>query len=42
MTDKEWKDIKMQTAKQYGDFVNEIEDRTLKLTDFSPQKRLLK
>ncbi|WP_273008366.1 NIPSNAP family protein [Chryseobacterium sp.] len=42
MTDKEWKDIKMQTAKQYGNFVNEIEDRILKLTDFSPEKRLLK
>lgn len=42
MADKEWKDIKMQTAKLYGDFVNEIEDRTLKIADFSPEKRLLK
>ncbi|MFS4428499.1 NIPSNAP family protein [Chryseobacterium sp. S90] len=42
MADKEWKEIKARTAKQYGDFVNEIEDRTLKLTDFSPEKKLLK
>ncbi|WP_106915919.1 NIPSNAP family protein [Chryseobacterium aurantiacum] len=42
MADKEWKDIKMKTAKEYGNFVNEIEDRTLKLTDFSPEKRFLK
>ncbi|MDR4954394.1 NIPSNAP family protein [Chryseobacterium sp. ES2] len=42
MTDKEWKEIKTRTAKQYGNFVNEIEDRSLKLTDFSPEKKLLK
>lgn len=42
MADEEWKEIKARTAKQYGNFVNEIEDRTLKLTDFSPEKRLLK
>lgn len=42
MADKEWKEIKVRTAKQYGNFVNEIEDRTLKLTDFSPEKKLLK
>ncbi|AZA89166.1 NIPSNAP [Chryseobacterium nakagawai] len=42
MADKEWKDIKMQTAKLHGDFVNNIEDRTLKITEFSPEKRLLK
>lgn len=42
MADKEWKEIKARTAEQYGNFVNEIEDRTLKLTDFSPQKKLLK
>ncbi|MDR6371161.1 heme-degrading monooxygenase HmoA [Chryseobacterium bernardetii] len=42
MADKEWKEIKAKTAKQYGNFVNEIEDRTLKLTDFSPEKKLLK
>ncbi|WP_228438493.1 NIPSNAP family protein [Chryseobacterium pennae] len=42
MADKEWKEIKVQTAKLHGDFVNNIEDRTLKLTDFSPEKKLLK
>ncbi|KAA2222792.1 NIPSNAP family protein [Chryseobacterium sediminis] len=42
MADKEWKEIKARTAKQYGNFVNDIEDRTLKLTDFSPEKKLLK
>lgn len=42
MADKEWKEIKLQTSKLHGDFVNNIEDRTLKLTDFSPKKELLK
>ncbi|MBB6329906.1 heme-degrading monooxygenase HmoA [Chryseobacterium sediminis] len=42
MADKEWKEIKAKTAKQYGNFVNDIEDRTLKLIDFSPEKKLLK
>lgn len=42
MADKEWKDIKAETAKLHGDFVNNIEDRTLKLTEFSPEKRLVK
>ena len=42
MSDNEWKDIKARTAEQYGNFVNEIEDRTLKLTDFSQEKKLLK
>jgi heme-degrading monooxygenase HmoA len=42
MSDQEWKDIKAQTAKLHGNFVNNIEDRTLKLTDFSPEKELLK
>lgn len=42
MADKEWKDIKVQTAKLHGDFVNNIEDRMLKLTEFSPEKKLLK
>ncbi|MGE8553502.1 MAG: NIPSNAP family protein [Chryseobacterium jejuense] len=42
MADKEWKEIKVHTAKLHGDFVNNIEDRTLKLTDFSPEKELLK
>lgn len=42
MADKEWKDIKAETAKLHGNFVNNIEDRILKLTEFSPEKKLLK
>ncbi|WP_262885751.1 hypothetical protein [Chryseobacterium sp. c4a] len=42
MGDPEKKEIKMKTAKLHGDFVNNIEDRTLKLTEFSPEKKLLK
>ncbi|MFP8892871.1 MULTISPECIES: NIPSNAP family protein [Chryseobacterium] len=42
LADQEWKEIKARTASQYGNFVNEIEDRTLKLTGFSPKKKLLK
>ncbi|WP_228440949.1 hypothetical protein [Chryseobacterium phosphatilyticum] len=42
MSDREWKKIKAETAKLHGNFVNTIEDRTLKLTEFSPQKNLLK
>lgn len=42
MGDKEWKDIKARTAKQYGNFVNDIEDRILKIENFSPEKKLLK
>ncbi|MBS1731310.1 MAG: NIPSNAP family protein [Bacteroidetes bacterium] len=42
MTDQEWKDIKALTSKEYGTFVNNIEDRTLKLINYSPQSNLLK
>lgn len=42
MADQEWKEIKLQTSKLRGDFVNNIEDQTLKLTDFSPKNELLK
>lgn len=42
MADKEWKEIKAEMAKLHGSFVNNIEDRKLKLTEFSPQKQLLK
>ncbi|WP_198408398.1 hypothetical protein [Chryseobacterium sp. StRB126] len=42
MADQEWKDIKIRTAKLHGDFVNTIEDGTLKLSEFSPEKKLLK
>ncbi|UOB19444.1 NIPSNAP family protein [Abyssalbus ytuae] len=41
MEDQEWKDIKKQTGALYGAFVENIEDRTLILTDYSPQKHLL-
>jgi NIPSNAP len=42
MADQEWKDIKAQTSKMYGNFVDNIEDRTLNLTKYSPQTNLLK
>jgi len=41
MADNEWKEIKAETAKIHGRFVNKIEDRTLILTDYSPQRSLL-
>lgn len=41
MADKEWSDIKKATARQYGDLVGGIQDRTLQLTDYSPRKHLL-
>lgn len=41
MADQEWKDIKARTSKIHGTFVDEIEDRTLILTNYSPQKTLL-
>ena len=42
MADEEWKEIKKRTSEKYGTFVNEIQERTLILTDYSPQKNLLK
>jgi heme-degrading monooxygenase HmoA len=42
MADQEWKDIKAQTSKMYGTFVDRIEDRTLILTNYSPQRELIK
>lgn len=42
MADQEWKDIKALTSKEHGTFVNNIEDRTLKLTEYSPQVNLRK
>ena len=42
MADQEWKDIKAETAKAHGTYVNNIQDRTLILTDYSPQKTLVK
>lgn len=35
MADKEWSEIKRQTAARHGTFVENIEDRTLCLTDYS-------
>jgi len=40
MTDQEWKDIKKATAAKYGELVGEIQDRTLKLTSYSPRPEL--
>jgi hypothetical protein len=36
MADQEWSDIKAETSRVHGRFVGEIEDRTLVLTDYSP------
>ena|SRR6516165_3021998 len=36
MADAEWREIKRVTAAEHGDLVGEIEDRTLRLTDYSP------
>lgn len=41
MADQEWKDIKAQTSKIHGTFVEKIEDRTLALTEYSPVKNLI-
>lgn len=41
MADQDWKDIKKETSSLHGTFVENIEDRTLILTDYSPQKKLL-
>ena len=41
MADQEWKDIKNETSKLHGTFVESIEDRTLIVTDYSPQKKFL-
>jgi hypothetical protein len=40
MADQEWKDIKKETAAKYGTLVGEIQDRTLRLTAYSPRSRL--
>jgi hypothetical protein len=41
MADQEWSDIKKQTAAKHGQLVGEIQDRTLRLTPYSPRKELL-
>lgn len=40
MADEEWKQIKKETAAKYGQFVGDIEDRTLILTPYSPKREL--
>lgn len=40
MADEEWKTIKKETAAKHGTFVGDIEDRTLRLTDYSPRRGL--
>jgi hypothetical protein len=42
MADAEWKRIKRETGAKHGQFVGDIEDRTLHLTAYSPQKKLLR
>ena len=39
MADAEWKAIKYETAKRYGNLVGEIEDRILTPTNYSPALR---
>lgn len=36
MADKEWSDIKAATRQRHGAIMGGIEDRTLRLTDYSP------
>jgi hypothetical protein len=36
MADQEWSDIKAETSRIHGQFVGDIEDRTLLFTDYSP------
>lgn len=40
MSDEEWAAIKRQTGRAHGTFVEGIEDRTLRPTDYSPRTRL--
>lgn len=40
MADKEWADIKKETAAKYGSLVGGIQDRTLNVTAYSPHKKL--
>jgi hypothetical protein len=37
MADEEWAEIKRMTGAKHGKFVGEIEDRTLRLTGYSPE-----
>jgi hypothetical protein len=38
MADQEWSAIKKETAAKHGSLVGEIQDRTLRMTDYSPQE----
>lgn len=38
--DEEWKEIKKKTAEKYGDLVGSIQEKTLTLKDYSPNKTL--
>lgn len=40
MADPEWAAIKRDTAARHGRFVGDIEDRTLRLVDYSPRGRV--
>jgi hypothetical protein len=40
--DREWINIKKETGEMYGRLVDEIQDRTLYLTDYSPRTLLAK
>jgi hypothetical protein len=42
LRDQEWIKIKKETGEMYGPLVGEIQDRTLYLTDYSPDKALAK
>jgi NIPSNAP len=42
MADEEWAEIKRVSARKYGKLVGEIEDRTLKITDYSPRKLVVR
>lgn len=41
MADQDWSEIKRLTSKEHGRLVGDIEDRVLRLTDYSPNRELL-
>jgi hypothetical protein len=41
LADQEWSEIKIRTREEHGVLVGEIEDRVLRLTSYSPNRRLL-
>jgi hypothetical protein len=42
MADEEWAEIKRVTAAKHGQLVGEIQDRTLKATEYSPERVFLR